>query len=149
MEPESALITKLHAQLSLIRRDRDDAHRRAELAAERARIVKKDRENAAAEVEGMRRKLVEMKEETKRKEKDVGKMEKEVESLNMEVCVRLVFWFFTAIARVNSMNSIFVTNATVQIPTLRTPIQTREVIPSLHQGILCLLFAQCHHQFVS
>ena len=85
MEPESALITKLHAKLSLFRRDRDDAHRRKELAVERARIVKQDRENAAAEVRAMQNKLVEMKDDTKEKMREVGFVEREVEKMTMEV----------------------------------------------------------------
>ncbi|KAL3768941.1 hypothetical protein ACHAWO_004051 [Cyclotella atomus] len=85
MEPESALITKLHAKLSVFRRDRDDAHRRKELAVERSRIVKKDRENAAAEVSALKNKLAEMEEETKKKIGDVAFVEREVEKLNMEV----------------------------------------------------------------
>lgn len=85
MEPESALITKLHAKLSVFRRDRDDAHRRKELAVERVRIVKKDRENAAAEVSALKNKLAEMEEETKKKIGNVAVVEREVEKLNMEV----------------------------------------------------------------
>ena len=85
MEPESALITKLHAKLSIFRRDRDDSLRRKELAIERARIVKNDRENAAAEVRAMQNKLLALKEETKRKIGEVGGVESEVEGLNMEV----------------------------------------------------------------
>ena len=85
MEPESALITKLHAKLSIFRRDRDDSLRRKELAVERARIVKNDRENAAAEVRAMQSKLLELREETKRKIGEVGGVESEVEGLNMEV----------------------------------------------------------------
>ena len=85
MVPESALITKLHAKLSIFRRDRHDSLRRKELAVERARIVKNDRENAAAEVRAMQSKLLELREETKRKIGEVGGVESEVEGLNMEV----------------------------------------------------------------
>jgi len=85
MEQESALITKLHAKLSLFRRDRDDALRHKELAVERARIVRKDRENAAAELRAMQSKLAEMREETKRKLGEISVVEREVEGLKMEV----------------------------------------------------------------
>ncbi|KAL7481522.1 hypothetical protein ACHAW6_007213 [Cyclotella cf. meneghiniana] len=84
MEGESALITKLHAKLSLFRRDRDDAHRQKELSVERLRIVRKDREAAAAEVRAMQSKLLEMREGTKRKIGEVAVVEKEVDGLRME-----------------------------------------------------------------
>lgn len=91
MEGESALITKLHAKLSLFRRDRDDAHRQKELSVERLRIVRKDREAAAAEVRAMQSKLLEMREGTKRKIGEVAVVEKEVDGLRMEVRY-LNFW---------------------------------------------------------
>ena len=85
MEGESALITKLHAKLSLFRRDRDDAHRHKELCVERLRIVRKDREAAAAELRAMQSKLLEMREGTKRKIGEVAVVEKEEDGLRMEV----------------------------------------------------------------
>eukprot|EP00804_Cyclotella_cryptica_P028518 CCRYP_014792-RA/>CCRYP_014792-RA protein AED:0.05 eAED:0.05 QI:241/1/1/1/1/1/2/511/217 len=84
MEGESALITKLHAKLSLFRRDRDDALRHKELSVERLRIVRKDREAAAAEVRAMQSKLLELREGTKRKIGELAIVEREVEGLKME-----------------------------------------------------------------
>lgn len=92
MEPESALITKLHTKLSLFRRDRDDALRRRDLSVERARIVRKDCEHAASEVKVMQTKLAEIREKTKRKIDEIDGVKKEVDALTMEVGATCFIW---------------------------------------------------------
>lgn len=151
MEPESALITKLHAKLSHFRRERDEALRRKELAVERARIVRKDRENAAGEVRAMQTKLVEMREETKRKIGEVDVVEREVESLTMEVSSYL--WRIgTLQTNVFLLTEILLstpTPRTVQIPTLGTNIQTRKTHPPRSQTICRIHLSFCLRHLLS
>lgn len=80
------IVDKLHGALAAFRRDRDDLHRKKELATERLRLVTEEREAMEKTIRAMQEKL----DQLDKSVSDAGKLqliqlEKEVERLNQEV----------------------------------------------------------------
>ena len=79
------IIDKLQGVLSTLRREADDLHRSKELAIERLRLARLDRESMEKTVAGMQDTLYQLKESTNRSNRELEKVEKEVERLRREV----------------------------------------------------------------
>lgn len=86
------IVDKLHGALAAFRRERDDLHRKKELATERLRLVTEEREAMEKTIRAMQEKL----DQLEKSVSDAGKLqlvqlEKEVERLNQEVRRRHVY----------------------------------------------------------
>ena len=83
-EPREAIVDKLHGALAALRRERDDMHRRKELAAERLRLTKADREALEQTVKSLEGRLASLsnsanaKNEIDALQQEVTRFEKEV-----------------------------------------------------------------------
>uniref|UniRef100_A0A6U4ADJ3 Uncharacterized protein n=1 Tax=Ditylum brightwellii TaxID=49249 RepID=A0A6U4ADJ3_9STRA len=85
--PGEAIVGKLHGVLAAFRRERDDLHRAKELATERLRLVRTDRQALEKKVKMMQTKLGELAESVKgRNNSDqIAKLQDGVEQLGKEV----------------------------------------------------------------
>lgn len=91
--PREAIVDKLHGALSVLRRERDELHRSKELALERYRLAKEEREAAEQRNKSLQQKYDEIESvDTKQKrQNDITALNAEVERLSREV--RLVSFF--------------------------------------------------------
>ncbi len=82
------IVDRLHGALASYRKERDDLHRRKELAVERLRLVKEERISLENNVQEMQKKLVELTSAAQGKQSatsDFHILENEVKRLNKEV----------------------------------------------------------------
>ena len=82
---KEALVDKLQGALHTIRRERDDLHRRKELAYERRRLLMEEKENLAKTVHGMKEKLEKMNTSLKETQQGLPSLEEAVLKLTKEV----------------------------------------------------------------
>lgn len=85
--PREAIVDKLHGALSVLRRERDELHRSKELALERYRLAKEEREAAEQRNKSLQQKYDEIESaDTKQKrQNDITALNAEVERLSREV----------------------------------------------------------------
>lgn len=81
-----AIVDKLHGALAAFRRERDDLHRKKELAVERMRLVKEEHDATEKTVRSMQAKLMELQSSASSEaaQREVAKLRQEVERLNRE-----------------------------------------------------------------
>lgn len=80
------IVEKLHGALADLRRERDEEHRKKELAVERLRLVTEEREALEKTVASMKENLSTLlKKSDKEAKNDVVKLQTDVDRLNREV----------------------------------------------------------------
>ena len=85
------IINKINGALATFRRERDDNHRAKELAVERLRLVRVDRESTEKNIAAMKEKLRQLKDGTVASRGELVRVENEVEQLRREVSVDSTF----------------------------------------------------------
>ena len=87
------IVDRLHGALASYRKERDDLHRRKELAVERLRLVKEERIFLESNVQDIQKKLVELTSAAQGKQSvtsDFNRLENDVKRLNKEVMLQLL-----------------------------------------------------------
>lgn len=80
-----SIVHKINTALATLRRERDSFHRKKELAEERLRLVKADRDATEKNITALKEKLRQFQDGTISTRGELMKIEKEVENLRREV----------------------------------------------------------------
>ena len=85
-EAREAIVDKLHGALAAFRRERDELHRKKELAVERLQLVKEEQQAIEKTVHAMQEKLNQLnKSGSEEAKKDLEQMEKDMDQVHRTV----------------------------------------------------------------